>query len=334
MNTIDINKRFSRIRKEANKYTKGTNCVLCGKECTSFCNSHTIPKFIIKNIAENGKVYIPSMTIDEIDLDNRLKAFKSNPGVEEALTFESICRECDNNVFNCVENEQILENNFDDKTLNLYALKILLHTQHSKTKSANFINVGAKNTDKSYIANLKSMPWVFDMIEATKEIEDYKSAMKNNTFIRHKVIIDKLIDHKTNFACTAEIALPFSYNGIKINDLSGINSYSTRFGGIFILVLPMQEDKTRIVVYYRRKYSSYNTVANELMTIKQEEQLQAISNMLLIYTEEFVYNSSVLDKIKLAKDIIADDIVNDPNVNNYLNKIKWLENKKINMFNI
>ena len=52
------------------------------------------------------------------------------------------------------------------------------------------------------------------------------------------------------------------------------------------------------------------------------EQLQAISNLLLIYTEEFVYNDDVLQNIQLAKDIIADDIVNDPNVNNYLRKIE------------
>ena len=65
-----------------------------------------------------------------------------------------------------------------------------------------------------------------------------------------------------------------------------------------------------------------------------EEQLQAISNLLLIYTEEFVYNDNVLESIKSAKDIIVDDIVNDPNINNYLRKVEWLNNMKINMFNL
>lgn len=65
-----------------------------------------------------------------------------------------------------------------------------------------------------------------------------------------------------------------------------------------------------------------------------EEQLQAISNLLLIYTEEFVYNDNVLESIKSAKDIIVDDIINDSNVNNYLRKIEWLNNMQINMFNL
>ena len=199
MNEIEINKEISRIKKEANKYTKGTNCALCGKACTSFCNSHTIPRFVIKNIAQNGKVYNPSMTMDTFDLKTKLNVFKSNPGVEETLTFDSICRECDNMVFSCVENEEVLENEFNAKILNLYALKILLHTQYTKIRDTNFINVGAEKHQMSDIANLISMPWVFDMIESTREIEDYKSAMKNNTYIKHKIIIDKIINKKTNF---------------------------------------------------------------------------------------------------------------------------------------
>ena len=214
MNEIEINKEISRIKKEANQYTKGTNCALCGKSCTSFCNSHTIPRFVIKNIAQNGKVYNPSMTMDNLDLKTRLNVFKSNPGVEETLTFDSICRECDNTVFSCVESEEVLENEFDAKVLNLYALKILLHAQYTKIRNANFLNVGAEKHHMSDIANLISMPWVFDMIELTREIEDYKSAMNNNTYIKHKIIIDRIIDKKTNFCCTSELTLPFSYRRI------------------------------------------------------------------------------------------------------------------------
>lgn len=334
MNEIEINKEISKIKKEANQYTKGKNCVLCGKPCSSFCNSHTIPRFVIKNIAENGKVYSPSMTMDYLDIKTRLNVFKSNPGVEKTLTFDSICRECDNAVFSCVENEDILEKEFDAKVLNLYALKILLHSQYSKTRNANFLNIGAEKHHMSDIANLISMPWVFDMIESTKEIEDYKSAIKNNTYIKYKMIIDKIINKKVNFCCTTELTLPFSYNGKRINDLCNINNYTARFGGIYTLVLPMKSNKTRIVMYYRRKYSNYDLVKEEFGKMNVNEQLQAISNLLLIYTEEFVYNDEVLQSIKSARDIITYDIVNDPNVNNYLRKIEWLNNKKINMFNL
>ena len=87
-------------------------------------------------------------------------------------------------------------------------------------------------------------------------------------------------------------------------------------------------------MYYRRKYSNYDTVKEEFSNMELDEQLQAISNLLLIYTEEFVYNDNVLQSIKFAKDIIMEDIVNDPNVNNYLRKVEWLNNRQINMFNL
>ena len=194
--------------------------------------------------------------------------------------------------------------------------------------------LGQKNTICQILQILFLHPWVFDVIESTREIEDYKSAMKNHTYIKHKVIIDKIIDKKTNFCCTTELTLPFSYLGKKINDLCNIDNYTTRFGGIYTLVLPMKNNKTKVVMYYRRKYSSYDVVREEFFNMNLEEQLQAISNLLLIYTEEFVYNDTVLESIKSARDIIVDDIVNDPNVNHYLRKVEWLNNKLINMFNL
>ena len=158
--------------------------------------------------------------------------------------------------------------------------------------------------------------------------------MNNNTYIKHKIIIERIIDKKTNFCCTSELTLPFSYNGKIINNLCGIDNYAKRFGVIYTLMLPMKNNKTRIVMYYIRKYSNYDTVKEEFGNMNLDEQLQAISNLLLIYTEEFVYNDNILQSIQLAKDIIADDIVNDSDDNNYLRKIKWLNNRQINMFNI
>ena len=41
--------------------------------------------------------------------------------------------------------------------------------------------------------------------------EQYRKNLENHTYIKHKVIIDKIIDKKTNFCCTTELTLPFSY---------------------------------------------------------------------------------------------------------------------------
>lgn len=331
MDNIELSKEIGKIKKEANHYTKGTNCMLCGKECSSFCNSHSIPRFIIKNIANNGIVYTPLMTKTNIENEVKTKIFQSSPGVEKALTFENICRECDNNVFSNVENEEILMKSFDDRTLNLYALKSLLHEQYTKIKNTNFLNVGASKMHVEDFSNALTFPWAYDAIEASREIEDYKSAMKNNANIKHKVIIDKIIDRRVNFCTACQIALPRSYAGKEINNLF---DYSRRLGDIFILVLPLSNEKTRVTMYYRRKYSSYDIVFDEFKSMTIEQQLQAISDLLIIYTENFVFNDKILEIISIADSIISYNIVDDPNLNTYIEAIKFLNKNKINMFNI
>lgn len=57
-NKIEINKKVSSLIAEATKNAKLECCILCSKPCSSFCNSHSIPQFALKRIAEDGKVML------------------------------------------------------------------------------------------------------------------------------------------------------------------------------------------------------------------------------------------------------------------------------------
>jgi hypothetical protein len=87
-----INKLFS----EAERKAKLSHCVLCKKECSSFCNSHSVPRFALSRIAENGKV---SET-----LKNRMPLHEKSLGVKQTGTFKLICNACDNEIFQDYEN--------------------------------------------------------------------------------------------------------------------------------------------------------------------------------------------------------------------------------------
>lgn len=52
-NKIEINKKVSSLIAEATKNAKLECCILCSKPCSSFCNSHSIPQFALKRIAED-----------------------------------------------------------------------------------------------------------------------------------------------------------------------------------------------------------------------------------------------------------------------------------------
>lgn len=69
--------------KDSRAIAKLTKCYYCGKQCDSFCNSHTVPEFCLKNIDEKGKVFY-SNSILEIPLLNNDK------GVKESGTFRLI----------------------------------------------------------------------------------------------------------------------------------------------------------------------------------------------------------------------------------------------------
>jgi hypothetical protein len=54
---IKIKQEISELLKYVEQQSKPTHCLLCGKKCSSFCNSHVVPQFILKEIAESGMVY-------------------------------------------------------------------------------------------------------------------------------------------------------------------------------------------------------------------------------------------------------------------------------------
>ncbi len=61
--------------KEAHQAEKRDTCYFCRKSVTSFCNSHSVPKFCLENIATNGDV----LTLNTM-VDNPLINDESNDG--------------------------------------------------------------------------------------------------------------------------------------------------------------------------------------------------------------------------------------------------------------
>jgi hypothetical protein len=54
--TIELRKRVNKLLSDARNAAKPDKCILCGEKQTSFCNSHSVPQFSLRNISDNGKV--------------------------------------------------------------------------------------------------------------------------------------------------------------------------------------------------------------------------------------------------------------------------------------
>lgn len=52
---IEVRKKVNKMLSEARKKAKPPKCILCGKEQSSFCNSHSVPQMCLRPIADREK---------------------------------------------------------------------------------------------------------------------------------------------------------------------------------------------------------------------------------------------------------------------------------------
>ena len=116
---VPIRKMLSEMLKEAQKAAKPEKCILCNRVQTGFCNSHSVPQMVLRNIADNGKVLQANslVGIEVIDIEK---------GVNNSGTFHFICNECDSKYFQDYENPDNLRNSITTKMLAEIALKDIL----------------------------------------------------------------------------------------------------------------------------------------------------------------------------------------------------------------
>ncbi len=314
------------LHKKAASQIKGEKCYICGKKCTSFCDSHSIPKFILKNIAESGHVYLPTATKNQ-DIEVLKKIYKSFPGINEAQLFKNICRDCDNKVFNSIENVDTTLKPFTNKEYSLYALKILLHDIYIKEyccclDSLNHLELTGHGSIH--------FDWLADIKDMAGNANYYIDALENHAYVNHNVVLDVVLEKKVNFACVTKLLLGQSYTGKPIYDLY---DYGVPFGFVYVLVLPIDDNHTKISMFYRKKHKIYNVLKNEFDDMTLEDKLQAISNLIIMHTEDFTCTKRVIDKLRKIRKIVSEE-VSEFSIEEYLQRIKKLNESKINLFNI
>ena len=116
---VELRKMSQKYMRQAQSEAKSDHCLLCGKPMTSFCNSHSVPEFALKSIAENGEVVLASKLMGNEISDNK-------SGVNKSGTFHLICDNCDNSFFQDYESQEKLAVGITDKMLAEIAVKNFL----------------------------------------------------------------------------------------------------------------------------------------------------------------------------------------------------------------
>ena len=295
--TIEQRKEVGKILKHAREQAKLKTCFYCKKRCDGFCKSHTVPQFILKNIAKNGKLYYAN-TILKSPLQ------KEEKGIAEAGVFYIICNDCDSSLFREYENPTNYKSIPSSKMLAEIDLKNILKSISKRIIEKEAYKYIHNNYGDDYL-------W-FDI--ASKQINNIKIDLTElgNSFRIAKNHISNLSDSNYYMGLYEELpfTVPIAYQGqiALIVDLEGnlINmtyspKASTKIETMNLCIFPL-EDKTIIMAFVEKKNEKYKRFFKQLRGKCLDEKITIINYILFLYTEDFfispLISSNVLDRIK------------------------------------
>lgn len=113
---VEFRKTLGKLQNKSRQDAKNDECFYCGEKCSSFCNSHSIPAFFLRNIAVKGVIYSNNKLVN-------LPLLDEDKGVNQSGTFQLICRDCDSKIFSDYENPENYENLPSSKMIAQIAMK-------------------------------------------------------------------------------------------------------------------------------------------------------------------------------------------------------------------
>lgn len=284
---IGMKKKIGKFSKEIREITKQETCYYCGNKFTSFCNSHSIPAFVLRNIAENGEV----LTLNAF-IDNPI--FKVDKGVNQAGTFNLICRNCDSKIFSEYENPENYCKVPTQKMLGQIALKNNLMAISKRMFEINLYDKAEK--ELGLPSELRRVKNETNTLDLNEYIESYKKAKKsidkNSTSDYYLCYYEKL-NYVVPIAFQGAIALIADFNGNIINNIYNM-SPEYKVKNINICVFPLQNE-TAVFMFIESGDKRYRNFYRQFNKLDRDDRLLALTYIMLSYSEE-VYFSKQIEK--------------------------------------
>lgn len=266
---IEVRKKVNKMLSEARKKAKPPKCILCGKEQSSFCNSHSVPQMCLRPIADRGKVLHASLAmgfdIGVVDLDG---------GVNKSGTFNYICRECDAKFFQDYENPDNIIQPPTDKILAEIAVKNMLLQLNKRANEQELIQVVQRefgtyeNPDE--LSKIKNL----DQKEYKEEVLFHQDIAKNNKAGGYQILFWKVLPYKVPIATQSAIVLPYDMEGNILNEIYNFDE-SVRMQYMHIAVFPL-EDESVVLAFYHKRDKLYRQLRHQINSSSQEKVLNKV----------------------------------------------------------
>lgn len=280
---IEFRKQFNKILRNAQTSAKKDSCYYCGNEVTSFCNSHSIPRFMLKNIdyKTNGNIATFNSTTKIPFLDETV-------GLNSAGTFKLICNECDSTIFKNYETKNNYECNLSQQMLREIEMKNSL-----KNISKRLIEI------EVYKENDISIDTFQELKVKMLDLEEYKkvfSKCKKNKLLNYHVGLEIDLDYITPIAFQGSIAIVTDLEGNIINNVLD-HSCKNEMVNINVCVFPL-EKTTKIVLFIDKKCTKYQRFFKQLNKLTLIEKLKVINFIIFYYSEDYFLYSKLDEEYK------------------------------------
>lgn len=209
---ISFNKLAAQINAEARSKAKKDTCIICKTACTSFCNSHSIPKFSLQKIAEQGIVLSP--------LQHEIPTLGQSTGIGKAGTFHLICNSCDNSVFQEYENPSAYSTRPSDKMLAQIAMKNYLHMISKRNQEHELYDIlGQRYPHYRNVTDEKRFIGDCDLLEYQAGFKYAHKAALAATGSYYYLCCFHLLDYIVPYAAQGTIAMISDFEDGIINDV-------------------------------------------------------------------------------------------------------------------
>ncbi|MBY0117834.1 hypothetical protein [Paenibacillus xylanexedens] len=285
---IEFNKRVGNLQKVSRAEAKNAQCFICGKECSSFCNSHSVPQFLLENISVAGKFYHSGNLVDMPMVDK-------DKGLNEAGTFKIICRDCDSSVFSDYENPEAYYQKPTDKMLAQIAMKNNLKSISKRQFEINlYKNMGKEFGNPDMMSGMESISST-DLKEYIDEFKYAKKACNSKWEDNYYLSYFESLPYVVPIAFQNNIALVSDLEGGTINDIYNPSSdYVIK--SIHLCVFPLKNHSV-VMMFCKNGENRYSKFFKQFRKLSTEEKLKVINYIIFIYSEDYYFYKGIDQEI-------------------------------------
>lgn len=292
---IEYKKQMSMLISEARKKAKGSKCFYCGKQTTSFCDSHYVPKFCLRNIAENGKLYYYNNFLG-------FELLAADKGVKAAGTFNIICRQCDSKIFQDYENPENYVSEPSSKMLAEIAMKDYLKFIYKRNfENAIYDVMLTNNPMAASLANAKKQTKDLDLVEYEASFNKAKELSLQEANDGYELFFYDKLPYVAPIAVQSCVVLVADLQQKCVNNIYDLSpDYHPK--DIHLTVLPLA-DSTVIMMFVDSHEERYRQFIQQFNACTLEEKLGIINYLIFLYTEDYFISPSISDSILKDKEI-------------------------------